>query len=310
MTSVSRYLLTFLFIAVSVFGFAGKVVALTITGVNPKAIVLPTGGYTVDEDVTVWFFCDNLWWHAGYYLDKIPPSNVLSNPADNGTIFANRTMLSIITGGTQLTGNDSSNRCGGVKEVPLGRLAVGWHSIHFFLWNWEGWGSFQLSVFSYFSGYFEVCVANMLDSCTAESLPNTCGTTASRDGTIRCNGSCSAYAPSTPSNPSYYQNSCQLTSARNACGQTKTANVGTFDCDGTCVGTRPAVPPVTVPPAAPSVSGPSRAPAWNEAGYPVNATGAACNNTSVTQYFEFSRDGVNWTGDNPGFPPSSWATLP
>ena len=312
-------------------GFAGKASAQYM---NYQVYTL---FYREGEPVTVLVACD-YGWHIGYTLS----GGALSAYRAPG-IYA------VASANNASTIGEQSSTCGnGGETIHLGALGAGTYTIFVFgalpngvlllyqnfianivytmtvgelytanlfdnygITGSGGEGNYELlGTNGYYSKTFDVCVADVFKTCTAESLPNTCGQTASNTGTIRCNGSCSAYAPSTPSNPSYYQNSCQLTSARNACGQTKTANVGTFDCDGTCVGTRPAVPPVTVPPAAPSVSGPSRAPAWNEAGYPVNATGAACNNTSVTQYFEFSRDGVNWTGDNPGFPPSSWATLP
>jgi len=70
--------------------------------------------------------------------------------------------------------------------------------------------------------------SNYGDVCT--SLPNSCGNT--NNGTILCDGTCSA---TTPPNPPGYGSSC--TSNPNSCGDT---NSGTKLCDGTCDAVMPA----------------------------------------------------------------------
>ncbi len=147
---------------------------------------------------------------------------------------------------------------------------------------------------------------------------NSCGepnagymTTCNANGTV----SCAIYY--TPSVPSYYGTTCALTSLPNACGQTTTVNTaGSYDCNGTCTGTPPAPPSnAACAPTAPTIQGlyqsgvylgPS-APAYDPLGYQIYANATSPAGYDLTYYFEFSTDGINWSGDPA---PAVWATLP
>jgi len=148
-------------------------------------------------------------------------------------------------------------------------------------------------------------------ACTSPA--NACGVTTT--GTIQCNGACSA--TTAPANPSYYGQSCTLTSAPNACGQTTTGS-GLTDCNGVCTGTTPAPPSnATCTPSTPTVSGLYKAgayrgpavPSFDPTGYQLYAQSVSPANFNLTYYFEFSKDGVNWTGD-PLPPIGSWSVVP
>lgn len=145
------------------------------------------------------------------------------------------------------------------------------------------------------------------------TAPNSCGDR--NYGYIQCDGSCSV--STAPAERSNYNATCTLTSAPNACGKTATAN-GTLDCNGVCTGTTPAPPSnATCAPGAPTVSGlynntgylGSSVPAYDSSGYQLYAQGVSPAGFNLTYYFEWSKDGVNWTGD-PGLPAGSWAVLP
>src|SRR3989344_3935663 len=108
-------------------------------------------------------------------------------------------------------------------------------------------------------------------ACTSPA--NACGVTTT--GTIQCNGACSA--TTAPANPSYYGQSCTLTSAP---GRYKAG----------------------------AYRGPT-VPSFDPAGYQLYAQSVSPANFNLTYYFEWSKDGVNWTGD-PLPPVGSWSTLP
>ncbi len=151
-------------------------------------------------------------------------------------------------------------------------------------------------------------------SCSTST--NSCGepnagymTTCNANGTV----SCAIYY--TPSVPSYYGTACTLTSLPNACGRTNTTS-GTLDCNYTCTGTPPAPPSNAVcAPSAPTISGlyqsgvyrGSSVPAYDPLGYQIYANATSPAGYNLTYYFEFSTDGINWSGDPA---PAQWATLP
>ena len=70
---------------------------------------------------------------------------------------------------------------------------------------------------------------------------NACGQYTVATGTYQCDGSCSAVAPTAPSNPSLYGEACTVTSAPNICGHTA-STVGIYQCDGSCSASLPVVP--------------------------------------------------------------------
>ncbi len=145
---------------------------------------------------------------------------------------------------------------------------------------------------------------------------NSCGD--SNPGYFVCSGTgvaCSASGP--PAQRSYYGATCTLTSAPNACGQTTTVSTaGSYDCNYTCTGTPPAPPSnAACAPTTPTISGlyqsgvnlgPS-APAYDPSGYQIYANATSPAGYDLTYYFEFSTDGINWSGDPA---PAQWATLP
>ncbi len=145
---------------------------------------------------------------------------------------------------------------------------------------------------------------------------NSCGD--SNPGYFVCSGTgvaCSASGP--PAQRSYYGATCTLTSATNACGQTTTVSTaGSYDCNYTCTGTPPAPPSnAACAPTTPTISGlyqsgvnlgPS-APAYDPSGYQIYANATSPAGYDLTYYFEFSTDGINWSGDPA---PAQWATLP
>jgi len=71
------------------------------------------------------------------------------------------------------------------------------------------------------------CVPTSGDACTSSA--NACGATA--QGTVSCDGTCSASTPAVPAN---LNQSCS--SSANSCGQT---NSGTINCSGVCSATTP-----------------------------------------------------------------------
>ena len=150
-----------------------------------------------------------------------------------------------------------------------------------------------------------------LASCNSPT--NACGDYTS--GNIQCDGTCSAITPFTIAGTS-----CPLTSNPNACGQTTTStDAGTYSCSNTCDGTPPPPPPHTncPPPTTPTISGLYQGGLYrgptvlgnNPTGYQLYAVSVSPANFTLTYYFEWSKDGVNWTGD-PNPPIGSWSTLP
>lgn len=160
--------------------------------------------------------------------------------------------------------------------------------------------------------------------CT--SAPNSCGRT--NMGTYNCDHVCSATTPVVPSN---YGTACTLPSARtftslaNSCRQRVTVTVteGTYNCSGVCSGTPPPAPSdATCTPKAPVIDGlfdkngvnlgnstSARTAAYDPLGYQIYAHASTPDSSQLTYYFEWSTDGVNWTGD-PGLPAGGWATVP
>ncbi len=149
------------------------------------------------------------------------------------------------------------------------------------------------------------------DSCSSNT--NSCGGV--NYGSLACSGTGVACSVSStaPANPSYYGTSCTLTSAQNICGKTTTA-IGTYDCNNICVGTTPAAPSnTTCVPSAPTISGlynkngvylGASVPAYDSLGYQIYANATSLiPGAKLTYYFEFSIDGINWSG-------GQWATLP
>ena len=224
MTGISRTSLIFVFILVSVFGFAEKASAYN----TPQ--IYTSDFYHAGDSVTVWVDCGSYFRGGivGYFLDRTPPIPLTPDSLYD-TSFNN---------GEAKYDYDT---CGGLFSDPtgtlnFGTLGIGTHTIHTFFINAGGYtdsSGYPLDdVAGYFSKTFEVCVSNYGSSCAY----NSCG---DPNGYIQCNGSCSAG----PVERSYYNTACTLYSNSNNCGVTNTAS-GRIYCDpGTCTGSAPSAPP-------------------------------------------------------------------
>ncbi len=158
--------------------------------------------------------------------------------------------------------------------------------------------------------------AKLYTSCTS-TVTNSCKDPNPYSGRYICDATgkvtCSTDSFSPPEQYGY-GTTCPLTSAKNACGKTNTAD-GIMGCNNTCTGTPPAAPSnATCAPFAPTLNlykdgvkqgtdfGAS-VPAYDSLGYKIYAKSTSLAGYKLTYYFEFSIDGENWSG-------GKWATLP